>query len=174
MMGWKRKREDNKRGKVPRKEKGFIAGIGLYAAIGALILIAGLMIAVKLQSARLEAKTAQYDQLKAEVKVLGEQAKAEKVKTEAAQRKIFEEIVDGYEDELNSARAGAVAKFRMRYPTASSSTVSGATLRPPAVDGTGEKRLADCPREFVEDSAQDALTIRTWQDWAQGVKLPVE
>lgn len=70
------------------REQGFIAlQIGAYAAIGAAVVIAGLGIALKVQTSRLEAVKAEYAGFVAQVNAVGEAAeKAAKLK-EAEDRK---------------------------------------------------------------------------------------
>ena len=69
-------------------ERGFIQlPMMAWAAIGVGVIIVGLSIALKIQSARLESCKAEYAQFRAEVKVLGEAAIKAAKEREAADKK---------------------------------------------------------------------------------------
>ena len=87
------------------KQRGFISlPITAWAAIGAGILIAGLSVALKIQSSRLEACNAKYESFVAQTRILGEQAKAAKEKKEAQDAKRVNDAVASRDDALRRLR----------------------------------------------------------------------
>ena len=66
------------------RQRGFITGIALYGAIAVGVLILGLSIACKVQSARLEAVKKELATFQADIKAIGNYARTKKAEKEAA------------------------------------------------------------------------------------------
>jgi seryl-tRNA synthetase len=89
-----------------RKERGFIQLPVLgWAAVGGFLLILGLSVALKVQSARLEAVQAEYGAFKTEVKRLGEEQEKKTKETIKAQEKKSHDRIKSLEDRLSRTRA---------------------------------------------------------------------
>ncbi len=157
------------------KPKGFIlpTGLTLYAAIGALVVIGLLGIALKIQSARLEAVKKEYAAFVAKVEVLGEQAKAEKLKKEKEHAKVLEDVSKAWQGSLDAAVSGAVAKYRMRQPSPGIGALPGIAGDPKTPNGACEEQLA-CEPRFIQDCAADAAKIESFQEWAREIGFPVK
>jgi seryl-tRNA synthetase len=76
-----------------------------WAAVGAFLLILGLSVALKVQSARLEAVQAEYTVFKTEVKRLGEEQEKKTKETIKAQEKKSHDRIKSLEDRLSRTRA---------------------------------------------------------------------
>lgn len=93
-------------------QQGFIAlPIWGYAAIGASVVIAGLGIALKVQTARLDAVKAEYASFVAQTKAIGEAAEKEAKRKEAEDKK-RKESADADLTRARSELAGVVAAYR--------------------------------------------------------------
>lgn len=160
-----------------KQQLGFIlpTGLTLYAAIGALVVIGLLSGALKIQSSRLEASEAKYATFVAKVEVLGEQAKAEKVKKEQEHAKVLEDVSKSWNTSLNSAVNGAVANYRLRHPNAGCCSLSGTPENPQTPPRTGEESVVINPGDgFIQDCASDAAKIESFQTWVRGIGFPVK
>lgn len=97
-----------------------------YAAIGAAVVIAGLGIAVKVQTSRLEAVKAEYAGFVAQVKVLGDAQNA-KAAAEDKANKERKEKADAENKKLRSDLAGLYDAYgRLREQRARGSELPGA------------------------------------------------
>lgn len=160
-----------------KKQRGFIlpTGLTLYAAIGAVAVIGLLSIALKVQSSRLEATKAGYAMFVAKVEVLGEQAKADKLKKEQEHEKVLTDVSKAWQGSLDAAVTGAVARFRVRNPNPGGSPLPSITGDPPAPDATGQEPVAARPSDgFIQDCAADAAKIESFQFWARGIGFSVK
>lgn len=85
------------------KQKGFIfPSLYIYAGLGLIVLTLG--IAVKVQTARLAAKTAEYDSFVSTVAEIGRQAEIDKNKEIERQKKVTKDVSSDYENRLNLLR----------------------------------------------------------------------
>lgn len=115
-----------------------------------------------------------YALFRAQVEVLGEQAKAEKKRIETEHAKVTKEIGDAWAKNLDSVRNNAVARYRMR-DNPGRGFMPGLTIRPQEPDGASKERLAcDTDEAFIADAAEDAAKVGAWQDWARSLNLPVK
>lgn len=127
----------------------------LWLAVGAAVLIAGLGVAVKVQTSRLDAVKQEYATFKAEVKATGETAqKAADLAAAARKQEIAKQ---------EKANVLAQAAIRRRYDDFIASLRSGAsgnnssTPAPDArvcSDDAGNKRLSDALENFEIGTAQ--------------------
>lgn len=111
-----------------------------------------------------------YALFRAQVAVLGEQAKAEKKRIETEHAKVTKEIGDAWAKNLDAVRNNAVARYRMR-DNPGRGFMPGLTLRPQEPDGACKEQVAD---GFIADAAEDAAKVGAWQDWARSLNLPVK
>ena len=136
------------------------------------IVILSLALALTFKLWRGEVK--EFAMFKAQVEVLGKQAKAEKKRIETEHAKVTKEIGDAWAKNLDSVRNNAVARYRLR-DNPGRGFMPGLTLRPQEPDGASKERLACDPDEaFIADAAEDAAKVTAWQDWARSLNLPVK
>ncbi len=159
------------------RERGFFLPplpIALYVAIGALAVIVGLSVALKVQTSRLGSVKAEYAGFVAQVKLKGEQAQKEK-ETKERQDKQNKERSDAENKRLRSANQSLADE--LRQSRTNSRLVSGApatTLRPDLAcfERTYLNRVLS---DFVEGAAKlveagdaDRIDLQTARDWAKG------
>lgn len=115
----------------------------------------------------------------AEVRVLGEEAERKVKEVEANQQKVLEDVSNAWKNQLPKAREDAVDAYKRRYPnfglrlpTEGGCNLSGTTHSAERSDGTGEEQVV-VGTGFIQDSAEDALKIELWQEWARQNKIPV-
>jgi len=116
---------------------------------------------------------------KTEVRVLGEQAERKAKEIEDHQQKVLEDVSNAWNNTLPKVREDAVAAYKRRYPNlglrlpnAGSSQMPGATNVPQGTNGTGEEQVV-VGSGFIQDSAQDALTIEMVRKWVRENNIPV-
>lgn len=132
-----------------KRQSGFIlpSGLTLYIAIGAAVIIAGLSIAVKVQSSRLASVKAEYAGFVAQTKAIGEIQEAKTRETEAKHTEIVKE--KDHENFIAHTKLADVSK-RLRL-----STRSGSGLLPPATDPTSSTEKACFNRAKLDNSLRD-------------------
>lgn len=114
-----------------------------------------------------------YATFRAQVEVLGEQARADKKRIEAEHAKVTKEIGDAWSKNLDAVRANAVRRYANRVqPSPGQGYMPGLTLRPQEPDGASKEQLA-CDPGFIADAAEDAAKVGAWQEWARSLNLPV-
>lgn len=125
-----------------------------------------------------QSKSEELAIFRAEVNVLAEQAELKAKEIEAHQQKVLEDVSNAWNSQLPAIRKDAVDAYKRRYPNiglrlpnASSSQVPGASGSSQGSNGTSEEPMAACTDQFISDSAEDALKIQMWQDWAEGNRL---
>jgi len=112
---------------------------------------------------------------KAQVEVLGQAAEAEKASIEKAQEITLKEIKDAIPKQIAAARSNAVRAYLASLPNnAGSSNLSSTSVLPSGADAAGKEPVPACRPGFIEDAAQDAVTIGLVQDWVRKVGLPVK
>ncbi len=111
-----------------------------------------------------------FTAFRAEVKTLGEATEREKIAIET-ERKANLEKVKEYERNIPAIRSAAVAAYRLRYKSASCSTlpVSSASLK--VDDGSSQKSMDD---SFIADCGDDAAKLEAWLEWGRLNKLPIK
>lgn len=116
---------------------------------------------------------------KTEVRVLGEEAERKAKEIEDHQQKVLEDVSNAWNNTLPKVREDAVAAYKRRYPNlglclpnAGSSQMPGATNVPQGTNGTGEEQVV-VGSGFIQDSAQDALTIEMVRKWVRENNIPV-
>lgn len=116
---------------------------------------------------------------KTEVRVLGEEAERKAKEIEDHQQKVLEDVSNAWNAKLPKVREDAVAAYKRRYPNlglrlpnAGSSQMPGATNVPQGTNGTGEEQVV-VGSGFIQDSAQDALTIEMVRKWVRENNIPV-
>lgn len=116
-----------------------------------------------------------------QIYAMGAEAEAKAKETEAKQELIRKEIEDAWNAKLPKVRQDAIdnfnrsyAKYGLRKQDASSSKLPGITQGSESLDGTSKEPMASCPSEFVSNSAEDALKIQMWQDWAKSNNVRTE
>jgi hypothetical protein len=117
---------------------------------------------------------------KTEVRVLGEEAERKAKEIEDHQQKVLEDVSNAWNAKLPKVREDAVAAYKRRYPNlglrlpnAGSSQMPGATNVPQGTNGTGEEQVV-VGSGFIQDSAQDALTIEMVRKWVRENNIPVK
>lgn len=125
-----------------KKQLGFV----LYAALGALVVIAGLSIALKVQSSRLDSVKHEYAAFQAQVKALGDVAEAKARAKEKADLEAKRRI----DNENKSLRANLAAESkRLRDARASSSFLPSTGTATPSVTVTANRaKLEAALRDF--------------------------
>ena len=159
------------------KMKGFIlpSPFMLYGALGALLIIAGLAISLKVQTHRLAATKAEYATFMAQTKALGlaAQAKADK---QNADLKSLKETID-HETKLNNDKLAAADK-RLRdqrralgsilpKAAATSSHPDIACLRRAESDAAIQ-RFVDGVAKLTEEGDSRTLEANAAKDWIKG------
>lgn len=112
---------------------------------------------------------------KAQVKVLGKQAEAEKKRVEAENKRIAKEMGDAWAKNLEVARDNAVRNYaaRMRRD-ASRSAVPGASAGAKASAGAGKEQVAACApdEQFIRDAAEDAARVEEAREFFRRHQFP--
>ena len=158
------------------RERGFIAlPVGAYAAIGAAVVIAGLGIAVKVQTSRLAAVKAEHAGFVAQVKAIGEAAeKAAKLKeAEDLKRK---EDADAETARVRRDLAGVYDAYKRLRDSPSRRTFSeaGGTSASPAracLDAAAANRALQAfdagVAGLLEEGDRAIVDINTARRWAK-------
>lgn len=105
------------------------------------------------------------------VTAVAKQAIADKERIESERDENLKKVKE-HETNLPAVRAGAVAAYLRMHPSASCSAMPGITQGKQANDGAGKECVPDAA--FVEDAADDADKIASWQEWAIRNHIPVE
>lgn len=126
-----------------------------------------------------QSKSEELAIFRAEVNVLAEQAERKAKEIEDHQQKVLEDVSNAWNNTLPKVREDAVAAYKRRYPNlglclpnAGSSQMPGATNVPQGTNGTGEEQVV-VGSGFIQDSAQDALTIEMVRKWVRENNIPV-
>jgi hypothetical protein len=183
---WLKKPENRTAGihycEVAMRQNGF-GSITLYAIIGAAVVIAGLTIALKVQSSRLEAVRSEYAGFVAQVKAAGEVAQA-KAKAKEAVDKQLKEKIDHENKTLRTNLADAANRLR------NASASSGRLPQVPASPGgaatapidtaelnralreyfEGERRRDSAVAGLVIEGAENATDLNSAKEWAKALK----
>lgn len=106
------------------------------------------------------------------VTAVAKQAIADKERVESERDANLTKVKE-HEANLPTVRAGAVAAYLRMHPSASCSSMPGITQGKQANDGAGKESVSDLSI-FIEDAADDADKIASWQEWAMRNKIPVE
>jgi len=116
---------------------------------------------------------------KTEVRVLGEQAERKAKEIEDHQQKVLEDVTNEWNKKLPKVREDAVAAYKRRYPniglrlpTEGGCVMPRTTGVPQGANGTSEEQVV-VGAGFIQDSAQDALTIEMVRKWVRDNNLPV-
>lgn len=80
--------------------------------------------------------------------------------------------VKEHEANLPTVRAGAVAAYLRMHPNTSCGAMPGIAKGKQTDDGASKECVPDAA--FVEDAADDADKIASWQEWAHRNKIPLE
>lgn len=112
---------------------------------------------------------------KAQVDVIGEQAKKDNDRIEKEHAKVNKEIKDAIPKQIATARSNAVRAYASSLPAhPGSGGVSGTSILSGGTDEPSKEPVVTCRPGFIEDAAQDAATIGLVQDWVRKVGLPVK
>lgn len=163
------------------RQHGF-GSITLYAAIGAALVIAGLGIALKVQSARLEAVKQEYAGFVAQVKAVGEVAQAKARAQESADKKLKEKI-DNENKILRDSLA--VSARRLRDASAGSGIVPSIPAAPGGSDAAnfdraefnralrdyfeGARRLDSEAAKLIVEGAEGIADLDSARRWAGSI-----
>lgn len=116
---------------------------------------------------------------KTEVRVLGEEAERKAKEIEDHQQKVLEDVSNAWNAKLPKVREDAVAAYKRRYPnlglrlpTEGGCVMPRTTGVPQGANGTSEEQVV-VGAGFIQDSAQDALTIEMVRKWVRDNNLPV-
>lgn len=126
----------------------------LWLAVGAAVLVAGLTVAVKVQTSRLDAVRQEYATFKAEVKVLGEAAQ-KAADAQTATDKSKKERADAYNKRIVADLNNAIQRMRDER--------AGSDFLPPASPSAGSPEIASFNRAELE------RTIRNFDKGVQGL-----
>ena len=132
------------------------------------------------------AKAADFEEYKVEVQAQGKIAQEAAKAQEAKQNQIVKDVSDAWNAQIEPTRKAAVAAYLARHGTADvrhsasdgvlyhpgSGSVPGQAGCPQGTDAAGPQCLPDAA--LIADCAQDALTLRLWQEWATRNGLPIE
>jgi len=132
-----------------------------------ILLLLGMATTTHLYMSERDAFTA----LKAQIKLLSEQAVAENARVKKLYSENLDKVKADYEKNIPTVRTYAVSNYRLRYPTASCSTVPGAPSSEQVDDGAGKERLVD---KFPADCGDDANKLEAWRAWATLNQIPIE
>lgn len=105
------------------------------------------------------------------VTAVAKQAIADKERIESERDDNLKKVKE-HETNLPTVRAGAVAAYLRMHPNTGSGAMPGIAQSKQADDGAGKECVPDAA--FVEDAADDADKIASWQEWAIRNKVPVE
>ena len=133
----------------------------------------------------LEHEKVVFDAFKAKVEEVGKTAQIEAKRVNDLHQKTLEDVSNVWKNQLQPARDGAVAAYiaahpaRVRDTSSSSGTMPGNAGRIEGNDAASKEQLPTgetCRPDdrFIQDAAEDALAIKTWQDWATKNGLPVK
>lgn len=159
----------------------------IWIAAGAFGLgaLTGAVPAWKVQGWRLDAVQARFDGFVGQTELIGKQAEKEAEAVKALHQQTLEDVSNAWKKQLQPARDGAVAAYRAAHPERVWRQDSGCGIVPGNAsgnqgnDGGGKEPVAagqtcEPDAKFIEDSAQDALSIGIWRTWAVKNKLPVK
>ena len=138
------------------------------ALIGLLILSTGMFYKLWREEVRA------FAIFKAQVEVLGKAAQAEKDRIEREHSKTTKEIKDALPKKIAAARSNAVANYLASLPNDPRSCVMpSSSVGSSGANAAGEEHLSTSAG-FVQDCAQDAATIGSFQEWVRGIGFPVK
>ena len=108
----------------------------------------------------------EFTAFQAQVKQLGEQAEAEKVRIEQDYSENLKKVQANYEQRTVEVRSSAVRTYagRMRNTSSRSSAVPAIANGIKVDDGASKECVPD--RTFIEDASEDALKVEAWREWA--------
>jgi hypothetical protein len=161
-----------------KSQRGFIlpSPVTLYAAIGALAIIALLGVALKIQTTRLSTLQATHDAFVLQTKLLGDIQEQETKATDLANTKLKEKL-----DAENATARAALADASRRLRNAN----SGAGLVPPAPNSSSRADIACFSRAELDDALRNftgsvgelviegessTIDLDTAKAWAKGLK----
>ena len=134
----------------------------------AAILAAGVALMTHMYMKERDAFTA----FRTEIKLLGDQAQAEKTRIEAQYEANLKKVQASYENQIPAIRSGAVANYKLRYPNTSFSCLSDAPAGQQVANGASQECLPD--PAFIANAADDAAKVEAWRSWAALNNVPVE
>lgn len=149
----------------------------VYFAIGAIILVlASYSVGITGLYLKERDKLVAY---KASVKTLAEEAERKAQEEIAKQKKTLQEVKDEYEAKLPEIRKGAVDAYRAelarrvrQQPRQDSNPVPAGGTGLKVDDGRTKECVLD--QQFIEDAADDATKLRSWQEWCRKNNCPIE
>ena len=157
-------------------------GFALYAAIGALVVISILGIALKVQTSRLEAVKKEYAAFQAQVKALGDLAEA-KNRAKEKEDKALKEKIDHENKTLrtnlaitskrlrDSAGSGGVPQIPAPAGSAGEATINLAIANRALSDYfTAARQLNSAVAGLVIEGAEAAADLDSAKAWARQVK----
>jgi hypothetical protein len=155
----------------------------IAAAAFAAGIAAGGVTAWKYQGALKDAAVSKYNAFVGETKTLGDAALKDKALIEAQHKTNLEVARNEYNDSLPQVRNDAVRNYLATHPRMpNNKNTSGGTLlgSPGSAKGTDaasqEQSTALCEPDtaFIQDAADDAKKIGSWQEWAILNKFPIQ
>lgn len=145
----------------------------IWIALGAALLIAGLGVAVKVQTSRLEAVKQEYATFKAEVKVLGEAAQ-KAADVQKAADKLKKEKADAFSKREIAGLADTVKRLHDERARSSLLPPAPAGSRSPEIVSFDRTQLDGALSSFVEGAAnlitegnQAVVDLNAAKLWAQ-------
>ena len=156
-----------------------------YVALAcfAIGLTAGAVPAWKYQGARLDALQAKYTSFVAQTKAEGEAAQKDKIRIEAEHQTNLEVIRNEYNDKLPQVRNNAVRNYLATHTgmsvnkNTSGGSLSGSSGSTKGTNGASQEQgtaLCEPDKSFIQDAADDASKIGSWQKWATLNKFPIK
>lgn len=128
-----------------------------------------------------QSEVSHFREYEQQIYAMGAEAEAKAKETEAKQELIRKEIEDAWNAKLPKVRQDAIDNFNRSYAKyglckqdSSSSNLPGIAASPESIDGTSKESVVACPSEFVSNSAEDALKVQMWQEWAKGNNVRTE
>jgi len=131
----------------------------LYAALGGLVVIAGLSVALSVQSSRLKAVKAEYEAFQTQVRVVGEAQEARTKAEVKRQQEVTKNVEADYSKRL--------AKLRADYARLRDSNTSRGVL--PAVPATARSPDAETRDQqllgILQHAEEQTLRLIELQEW---------
>ena len=112
----------------------------------------------------------EFTAFRSEVKTLGEVAEREKQAIEKERNANLEKVKE-YEKNLPAIRSAAVSAYRLRYKSASCSTLPRTAASVKVDDGASKESM---DAEFIENCSDDAAKLEAWREWGRLNVVPVE
>lgn len=150
--------------------------------------LAGLLAVVALFFGLWRHEVSAFDSFRVKVQAEGLAAKAEATRVNDQHQKTLEDVSHAWSNQLKPARDGAVAAYLAHQPVVmrTSPGLGGLSINANgsgSPDAAGQERVAPdasqvaaCQPDagFIADAAEDALKVKSWQDFAIENGLPVK